>query len=121
MNHKKEVISTINGLIKTLRDGQKGSKSASGVDDPQLKTIFDALSFQRSRLAGELQSEGVSLGDAEPEDSSSTTMHRAWIDVKRTVTNRDRHAILAEADRGEVAAVSACKDAMGKDLPMSIK
>jgi uncharacterized protein (TIGR02284 family) len=51
----------------------------------------------------------VSLGDPDPEDSSSATgsMHPAWINVKSAVTNRDRHAILAEAERGEDAAVSA--------------
>ncbi len=48
-------------------------------------------------------------------------MHRAWINVKSAVTNRDRHAILAEAERGEDAAVDAYKDAMEKDLPMPIK
>ena len=57
------------------------------------------------------------------EDSSSTTgaMHRAWINVKSAVTNRDRHAILAEAERGEDTAVAAYKDAMEKDLPAPIR
>ena len=41
--------------------------------------------------------------------------------MKSAVTNRDRHAILAEAERGEDAAVSAYKDAMEKDLPAPIK
>jgi len=41
--------------------------------------------------------------------------------IKRAVTNRDRHAILAEAERGEGSAVAAYKDAMEKDLPALIK
>jgi uncharacterized protein (TIGR02284 family) len=41
--------------------------------------------------------------------------------VKSAVTSRDRHAILAEAERGEDAAVSAYKDAMEKDLPAPVK
>jgi hypothetical protein len=50
MSHKKEIISTINGLIETLRDRQAGFKqSANGVDDPQPKTIFDTLSRARRR------------------------------------------------------------------------
>jgi uncharacterized protein (TIGR02284 family) len=48
-------------------------------------------------------------------------MHRAWINVKSAVTNRDRHAILAEAEQGEDSAVAAYKDAMEKDLPAPIK
>src|SRR3954449_3144522 len=108
MSQQKEIISTLNNLIETLKDGQEGFKqSASGVDDAQLKTMFDTLSLQRSRFAGELQNEIVTLGEPDPEDSSSTTgaMHRAWINVKSAVTNRDRHAILAEAERGEDTAV----------------
>jgi uncharacterized protein (TIGR02284 family) len=124
MSQQKQTISTLNNLIETLKDGQEGFKqSASGVDDPQLKTIFDTFSLQRSKFAGELQSEVVKLGEPDPEDSSSVSgsMHRAWINVKSAVTNRDRHAILAEAERGEDVAVSAYKDAMEEDLPEPIK
>src|ERR1700742_4516046 len=104
MSQQKEIISTLNGLIETLKDGQEGFRqSAEGVDDPQLKTIFDEFSLQRSRFAGELQSEVRSWGGPDPEHSSSVagSMHRAWINVKSAVTSRDRHAILAEAERGE--------------------
>jgi uncharacterized protein (TIGR02284 family) len=124
MSKKNEIVSTLNRLIETLKDGQEGYKqSASGVDDPQLKTIFDTFSLQRSKFAGELQSEVMSMGDPDPEDESSVTgsMHRAWINVKSAVTNRDRHAILAEAERGEDAAVSAYEEAMEKNLPAPIK
>lgn len=124
MSQRKEIISTLNNLIETLKDGQEGfQQSAGGVDDPQLKTIFDALSLQRSKFAGELQSEVIKLGDPDPEDSSSATgaMHRAWINVKSAVTSRDRHAILAEAERGEDSAVAAYKDAMEEELPAPIK
>lgn len=124
MSQQKEIISTLNSLIETLKDGQEGFKqSASGVDDPQLKTIFDTLALQRSKFAGELQNEVVLLGDSEPETSSSATgaIHRTWINIKSAVTNRDRHAILAEAERGEDAAVDAYEDAMQEDLPAPIR
>jgi len=124
MSQNKEIISTLNNLIETLKDGQEGFKqSAEGVDDPQLKSVFDTFSLQRSRFAGELQREVVQLGDPDPEDSSSAagSMHRAWINIKSAVTNRDRHAILAEAERGEDSAVSAYKDAMEENLPAPIK
>jgi uncharacterized protein (TIGR02284 family) len=63
------------------------------------------------------------MGEPDPEDSSTVagSMHRAWINVKSAVTSRDRHAILAEAERGEDSAVSAYKDAMEKDLPAPVK
>ena len=48
-------------------------------------------------------------------------MHRTWINIKSAVTSRDRHAILAEAERGEDSAVSAYKDALEKDLPAPVR
>ena len=124
MSQQKKIISTLNSLIETLKDGQEGFKqAASGVDDPQLQTMFESFALQRSRFAGELQNEVVRLGEPEPEDSSSATgaMHRAWINIKSAVTDRDRHAILAEAERGEDAAVAAYKDALEDDLPAPIR
>jgi uncharacterized protein (TIGR02284 family) len=124
MSQNKEIISTLNSLIETLKDGQEGFKqSAEGVDDTQLKSTFDQLSLQRSKFAGELQNEVVRLGEPEPENSSSTSgaMHRTWINIKSAVTSRDRHAILAEAERGEDTAVAAYKKAMQEELPAPIR
>ena len=63
MNHENtntidnnDVISTINGLIETCKDGQDGFKlSAEGVQDSQLKTVFYEFGQQRSQFVGELQ------------------------------------------------------------------
>src|ERR1700704_2410349 len=88
MAQQKEVISTINGLIETLKDGQKGFKEAAeAVKDPQLKSLFDQYSQQRLRFATELQNQAKSLGEAKPEKTSSTAgaMHRAWINLKSAV------------------------------------
>ena len=51
----------------------------------------------------------------------SGAMHRAWINIKGAVTNRDRHAILAEAERGEDSAVASYQDALEKDLPAPVR
>ena len=70
--------------------------------------------MQRSRFAGELQSQAIGMGESNPEDSSSTAgaMHRAWINIKSAITTQDDHAILAEAERGEDSAISEYKKAM---------
>jgi len=116
MAQQKEIISTVNSLIETLKDGQRGFKEAAeAVKDPQLKTLFNEYSLQRSRFAGELQSEAIGLGESKPEDSSSVTgaMHRAWMNLKSAVTSGDDHAILAECERGEDSAVKEYRDAIG--------
>jgi uncharacterized protein (TIGR02284 family) len=118
MSQQKEIISTINGLIETLKDGQEGFRQASeAVRDSQLKMLFNEYSLQRSKFAGELQNDAINLGEDEPETSSSTTgaLHRAWINLKGAITSHDDHAILAECERGEDSAVNEYKKAMESD------
>jgi uncharacterized protein (TIGR02284 family) len=124
MAQRKEIISTINGLIETLKDGQEGFRQAAeGVKDPTLKSVFNEYSLQRAKFAGELQAEAVQLGEPDPEDSSSAAgaMHRAWINLKSALTSQDDHAILAECERGEDSAVSEYKDAMEEDISSPIR
>jgi uncharacterized protein (TIGR02284 family) len=124
MAQQKEIISTINCLIETLKDGQEGFKqAAAAVKDSNLKSLFSEYSLQRGKFAGELQSEARQLGEAKPEDSSSTAgaMHRAWINLKSAVTSGDDHAILAECERGEDSAVSEYEEAIEDDLSAPIR
>jgi len=119
MAQQKEIISTINSLIETLKDGQKGfQEAAEGVKDPNLKSLFSGYSQQRARFASELQSQARNLGESEPEKTSSAAgaMHRAWIDIKSAITSGDDAAILAECERGEDSAVNEYKKAMEDDL-----
>src|SRR6059058_5952905 len=119
MAQQKEVISTINGLIETLKDGEKGFKEAAdAVKDPQLKSLFEEYSQQRHRFATELQTQAQSLGESEPEKASSTAgaMHRAWINLKSAVTSGDDKAILGECERGEDSAVHEYEEAIQNGL-----
>lgn len=124
MAQKREIVSTINDLIETLKDGQEGFKQAAeGVKDSELKSLFQEYSQQRARFATELQSQARQLGEPEPEGSSSAAgaMHRAWINLKSVVTSGDDHAILAECERGEDSAVKEYQEAMegGLSSPIS--
>ena len=125
MAQQKEIISTINSLIETLKDGQEGFKQAAGaVKDSNLKSLFNEYSLQRSRFAGELQAEARQLGEPDPETSSSTSgaMHRAWINIKSAVTSGDDHSILAECERGEDSAVKEYQEAIeDSDLSAPIR
>jgi uncharacterized protein (TIGR02284 family) len=124
MKEQKEITSTINTLIETLKDGQEGFKQAAeGVKDPQLKSLFNEYSQQRSRFATELQSQARSLGEPEPETSSSAAgaLHRSWINLKSAVTRGDDHAILAECERGEDSAVEEYKKAIDDNLSAQLR
>ena len=117
------VISTLNGLIETCRDGQNGFQTASdGVKNSELTTLFANYSQQRAKFVGELQAEVRRLG-GDPENTVSVpaTLHRGWIDIKSAVTGSDDTATLSECERGEDSAVSNYKDALEEDLPANIR
>lgn len=117
-----EVISTLNGLIETCKDGQNGFKeSAEGVISTNLKTTFYELGQQRAQFVGELQTLVRELGgDPETSGSISGAIHRGWIDLKAILTGKDEAAILNEAERGEDIAKSYYKDATEKNLPANV-
>jgi uncharacterized protein (TIGR02284 family) len=118
-----KTISTLNDLIETCRDGQNGFKEAAeNVKNPDLKSFFNQAASERAQCVNELEVEVRRLG-GNPEKSGSTAgaLHRVWMDIKGTLTGKDDHAILSEAERGEDSAVSAFKDALkSQNLPSNI-
>src|SRR5436305_26090 len=113
------VISTLNDLIETCKDGEAGYHwAADGVEDAELKSLFNRYAQQRAQFASELRSEVRHLG-GDPEDSGSTggALHRGWINVKSAVTGKDREAIISECERGEDAAVESYEEALKESLP----
>ena len=117
-----DVISTLNGLIETCKDGQDGFKEAAeGVERSDLKSLFYEFSQQRAQFAGELQSLVQSLGgDPENTGSVAAALHRGWINIKSAVTGKDEGAILNECERGEDSAKNAYKNALEEGLPANI-
>ena len=119
-----KVISCLNNLIETCKDGQDGFKTAAeGVDRSDLKTLFYEYSQQRATFAGELQNEVRRLGgDPEKTGSVAASLHRGWIDIKSAVTGHDDNAVIAECERGEDSAVKNYKEALGDaSLPADVR
>lgn len=117
------VISILNGLIETCRDGQEGFKQAAeGVESPEMKKFFYGNSQQRAEFAGDLQTLVQSLGgDPENTGTIAGALHRGWMNIKTAVTGNDEAAILNECERGEDAAKNAYKDALEAALPNHVR
>ena len=117
-----DIVSTLNNLIETCKDGQEGFKQAAeGVERSDLKSLFFEFSQQRAHFAGELQSIVQQLGE-DPETSGSTAgaLHRGWINIKSAVTGKDEKAVLNECERGEDSAKNTYKDALENPMPNHI-
>ncbi len=118
------VISVLNNLIETCKDGQTGFQTAAeGVKRSDLKTLFGQYSQQRAKFAGELQNEVLRLGgDPTQTGSVAATLHRGWINIKSAVTGSDENAVIAECERGEDSAVANYKDALAdQKLPADVR
>lgn len=117
-----DVISCLNGLIETCRDGQNGFlEASSAVNNSDIKSFFAESSQQRAKFVGELQSLVREIG-GDPENSGSVAgaVHRGWIDLKAAIAGNDEHSVLVECERGEDYAKKAYKDALEKGLPSNV-
>jgi len=119
MMNREDSVSILNSLIETSIDGEKGFlKSAEVVDDQMLKTFFLRRAQQVKESVEELQNIVSDLGGKPAEsDSIGGFLHRRWIDLISAITGNNSLAVLDEVERGEDVALTAYKNAAGKDLP----
>lgn len=115
----KNVISTLNTLIETCRDGEQGFRTAAqNLKDPQVKSFFTEVAQERAGFAEELKDQVQRLGGRPDEGGSAAgAAHRGWMNVKAVVTGGDDTRIIAEAERGEDVAVAAYRTALEQKLP----
>ena len=89
-NH--DVIATLNNLLEISRDGEQGFHTcAKGVESPNLKALFEAAARRCAEGAAELEAKIRGLGGEPPRGGSiSGSMHRAWTNIKSTITGARR-------------------------------
>jgi uncharacterized protein (TIGR02284 family) len=114
-----QAIHVLNRLIETCRNGEHGFREAAGtVRDAHLRSIFMDLSEQREQFAAQLRYHVARLG-GRPENKGTVAgaIHRRWIDLRSTLSADSAHAVMAECERGEEAAIGAYEAARNTDLP----
>jgi len=117
------IMSVVNELIETSRDGEKGfARSAEEVREPQIKSLFLKRAQTCGTAARELEEQMRALGgDVEKGGSVSGALHRGWVNLKAAVTSHDTEAILAETERGEDYAKKVYREALEEDLPSGLR
>ena len=118
-----EIISTLNDLIETCKDGEEGFRTCAGdVGDPTLKSFFSNRAQSCAAAATELQDLVRAYG-GDPERSSGLggAIHRRWVDIKSAIMGHDDKAVLKECERGEDVAVTSYRRALEKNLPGDVR
>jgi uncharacterized protein (TIGR02284 family) len=117
------VCTVLEDLIEITRDGEEGfSHAAQYADDRALRDEFNQFSRERAQIVSELQRLERNFGRRDVDYSGSVmgAFHRAWMDIRTIVTQRDDQAILEEAERGEDAALEAYKKALNRKPPLPV-
>lgn len=116
-------VKLLNGLIDISRDGMEGfRKCAEDADDSQLKMYFQDRAKDCEEAVQTLSTEVRQYG-GEPDTSGTITggLHRAWIDIKTALTNKDNLAVLEECERAEDTAVTAYENALKEEMPDNLR
>lgn len=118
-----DVISTLNDLIETSRDGEEGFRQcAETVKNPNLKPFFDQKAGRCREAVGQLMQIVREMGgDPEKSSSMSGTMHRYWVSLRSSIAGMNDHAILDECERGEDVAKRSYEKALAQDLPGDVR
>jgi uncharacterized protein (TIGR02284 family) len=118
-----DVISVLNNLIETCKDGEYGFRTcAEHATAQDLKSLFMNRASDCQRGASELQGLVARLGGTPDTTSSATgTLHRGWVSVVGTLTGYSDKTMLEECERGEDAALARYRDALKEPLPAEIQ
>ena len=117
------VISVLNDLLESCRDGEYGFKAcAENTDSAELKEIFSRHARECNVAAVELERE-VSTRGGDPASGGTVAgaLHRGWVSVKTALSTQDDKAVLEECERGEDAAVARYRAALKATLPFEVR
>ena len=110
----------LNELIVICRDAARGFEwAADHARDPELRELFLEFASKRHEYVMELLPHAVWLGGVAPEGDGSriAALHRTWMAVKDRLAPHHDHAIVVEAERGELAALATYGEAINGELP----
>lgn len=117
---KPEVVSDIQKLHQANIDSAKGfEETAKDLKDEQLADNFCKWSSERSAQATELaELVECNAESVDHESSWLSALHRAYTSMRAAVSYDDKHALLAEAERGEDHIKAAYEEVL-KETPGS--
>jgi len=117
------LVSILNDLVETSKDGEKGfNTAAEDTKSSELKAAFRGRAQDCATGAADLQRLVARLG-GKPEEGGTVAgaVHRGWVTLKSAVAGRTDLAILEECERGEDVAKATYAKALKASLPEDIR
>ena len=111
MDMQESMNETLNDLVMINNDRIAGYEKAiselNGLDI-DLKAIFEGMKKESAGYKAELTKVIEESGGLVEDDTTSAgKIYRAWMDIKSTMSDSDRHSVLASCEFGEDAALRA--------------
>lgn len=115
-NENKETVNILQELLQKNYDAEAGYKQIMQKTETMvLKQWLQEKAKQRSQFANELDGQIRQLNGTPLTDGSVLgSAHRAWIDVKTSLSSNTDEAILEECIRGEKASVEEYQKQLDK-------
>lgn len=113
-----ETVEMLQELIQVNIDSRDGFRHvADQIEDLSIAGFFDRAADEREQQADELAAFVEYNGEEAVRGGSfSAAVHRAWINIRDSLSSSRLYAILAEAERGEDQIKQAYEQAL-KDHP----
>ena len=106
-----EVVATLRDLIEINMDSYQGFETAAEVvEGSDLSGLFRRIGEMRRAHADALRAYVTAEGAEQ--DSVTGKLHRWWIEARAKLQGGDRHAVLAEAERGEDKILHRYREAL---------
>ena len=123
MKDEEKIISVLNGLIETCKNGEKGYRDASeAMKYGFYRVLLQDYSRQRHAFAMELQEIVRHLGGTpQKRGSMAGNLHREWMNILSEIADQNDQTVALECERGETAALKNYKNALKLNLPETIK
>lgn len=119
----KEVITKLNELIETCKDGEYGFRAcAEHVGSDELRSLLDRRASECEQAARDLQAQVALLGgEPDTKGSASGALHRGWVAARGKLAGYTDLAMLKECERGEDVAIARYRKTLVCDLPTGVK
>lgn len=125
MSLDQKTISSLQHLVTIGVDGEQGyTKAAEMVSSKNLLAQFEQIATTRNRQAESIRDYLAANGVEKPEHEGafSGTLHRAWLDIAGTLSNRSDRVSVSSCVTGDKAAVDAYQDVLEeKGLPENLR